>query len=143
MLLVKEREELVAYGKKLITSGLTTGSGGNISIYNRDEGLIAITPSGMDYFETEMDDILIVNIEGDVVEGKHKPSSEIGMHLAFYKKRPDANAVVHTHSLFATAIACMGWTLKPVHYMVAMAGFEVPALMVWCAPIRRFACLKT
>ncbi|HHX19661.1 MAG TPA: L-fuculose-phosphate aldolase [Clostridiaceae bacterium] len=126
MLLVKEREQLVAFGKKLITSDLTTGSGGNISIFNRDEGLIAITPSGMDYFETEVDDILVVNIDGEVVEGKHKPSSETGMHLAFYKERPDANAVVHTHSLFATAVSCMGWTLEPVHYMVAMAGFEVP-----------------
>lgn len=126
MLLVKEREELVAFGKKLITSGLTTGSGGNISIYNSDDGLIAITPSGMDYFQTEPDDILIVDIEGNIIEGKHKPSSETGMHLAFYRKRPDAHAVVHTHSLYATALSCMGWTLKPVHYMVAMAGFEVP-----------------
>lgn len=125
MLLKKERELLVKYGKKLITNGLTKGSGGNISIYNREENLVAITPSGMDYFETEEDDIVIIDIDGNIIEGKHKPSSEIGMHLIFYKNREDANAIVHTHSMYATAVSCMGWTLEPVHYMVGMAGVDV------------------
>lgn len=125
MLLKKERELLVKYGKKLITNGLTKGSGGNISIYNREENLVAITPSGMDYFETEEDDIVIIDIDGNIIEGKHKPSSEIGMHLIFYKTREDANAIVHTHSMYATAVSCMGWTLEPVHYMVGMAGVDV------------------
>ena len=125
MLLKKERELLVKYGKKLITNGLTKGSGGNISIYNREENLVAITPSGMDYFETEEDDIVIIDIDGNIIEGKHKPSSEIGMHLIFYKNREDANSIVHTHSMYATAVSCMGWTLEPVHYMVGMAGIDV------------------
>lgn len=125
MLLMKEREMLVKYGKKLITNGLTKGSGGNISIFNREENLVAITPSGMDYFETEVEDIVIIDLEGNIVEGKHKPSSEIGMHLIFYKDREDANSIVHTHSMYATAVSCMGWTLEPVHYMVGMAGVDV------------------
>jgi len=125
MLLMKEREQLVKFGQKLITSHLTTGSGGNISIYNREEGLIAITPSGMDYFETTVEDILIIDIDGNVIEGTRKGSSETGMHLNFYKHRADANAVVHTHSKYATAVACMGWELKPVHYMVGLAGYDV------------------
>ncbi|NLW41785.1 MAG: fuculose phosphate aldolase, partial [Tissierellia bacterium] len=76
MLLLKERELIQEYGKKLITSGLTTGSGGNISIFNREEGLIAITPSGMDYFEIELEDILVMNIQGEIIQGERKASSE-------------------------------------------------------------------
>lgn len=125
MLLLKERELLVRYGKKLITNGLTKGSGGNISIYKREENLVAITPSGRDYFETEIEDIIIIDLEGNIIEGRNKPSSETGMHLLFYKMREDANAIVHTHSIYATAISCMGWTLEPVHYMVGMAGVDV------------------
>ncbi|HZK00308.1 MAG TPA: L-fuculose-phosphate aldolase [Tissierellaceae bacterium] len=127
MLLLKERELLVDYGKKLLTSGLTTGSGGNISIFNREENLVAITASGLDYFEARVQDVVIVDLEGNIVEAKEdrKASSEIGMHLIFYKNRQDANAIVHTHSKFATAIACMGWNLEPVHYMIGLAGYDV------------------
>lgn len=121
----RERKLIVEYGKKLITNKLTTGSGGNISIYNRDKGLIAITPSGEDYFKTKEEDILIMDIEGNIIEGDKKPSSETGMHLAFYREREDVNSIVHTHSKFATAIACMGWDLKPVHYMIGLAGIDV------------------
>lgn len=125
MLMKKERELIVEHGKKLITNGLTTGSGGNISIFNREEGLVAITPSGLDYFETRIEDILIVDLEGNMIEGSLKPSSETGMHLIFYKNREDANAIVHTHSKFATAISCMGWNLEPVHYLIGFAGYDV------------------
>lgn len=121
----KERTLVVEYGKKLITHNLTTGSGGNISIYNRDKGLVAISPSGLDYFETKPEDVLIVNLDGEIIEGDLKPSSEMGMHLIFYKNREDANAIVHTHSKFATAISCMGWDLKPVHYLIGFAGYDV------------------
>lgn len=125
MLMLKERELIVEHCKKLITNGLTTGSGGNISIYNRELGLVAISPSGQDYFKTEIEDIVIIDLEGKVVEGHLKPSSEWGMHLIFYKNREDANAIVHTHSKYATAISCMGWTLEPVHYLIGMAGYDV------------------
>ncbi|HLR35288.1 MAG TPA: L-fuculose-phosphate aldolase [Tissierellales bacterium] len=121
----KERELIVEYGRKLITHNLTTGSGGNISIFNREKGLVAISPSGLDYFETKPKDIVIVNLDGEVIEGDLKPSSEIGMHLIFYKNREDANAIVHTHSKFATAISSMGWDLKPVHYLIGFAGYDV------------------
>lgn len=125
MLMLGERKLVVSYGKKLITNNLTTGSGGNISIYNREKGLVAISPSGLDYFETKPEDIVIVDLEGKIVDGKLKPSSEMGMHLIFYKNREDANAIVHTHSKFATAISCMGWDLKPVHYLIGFAGYDV------------------
>ncbi len=120
-----EKEQVVRYGKKLIDRRLTTGSGGNISVYNREKNLVAISPSGLDYYETTPEDIVILDIDGTLVEGKHRPSSEAGMHLAFYKNRADVSGIVHTHSKFATAIACMGWELPAVHYLIGMAGHRV------------------
>ena len=120
-----EKEQVVRYGKKLIDRRLTTGSGGNISVYNREKNLVAISPSGLDYYETTPEDIVILDMDGNLVEGKHRPSSESGMHLAFYKNRADVSGIVHTHSKFATAIACMGWELPAVHYLIGMAGHRV------------------
>ncbi len=85
----------------MISSGLTKGTGGNISIFNREQGLVAISPSGLDYYETKPEDVVILNLDGDVVEGERKPSSELDMHLIYYRKREDINALVHTHSPYA------------------------------------------
>ena len=124
-MMMQEKEQVVRYGKKLIDRRLTTGSGGNISVCNREKNLVAISPSGLDYYETTPEDIVILDIDGNLVEGKHRPSSESGMHLAFYKNRADVSGIVHTHSKFATAIACMGWELPAVHYLIGMAGHRV------------------
>jgi L-fuculose-phosphate aldolase len=125
MLLQQERELIVEYGKKLITSGLTKGTGGNISIYNREENLMAISPSGLDYFKTNPEDIVVLDVEGTVIEGNRKASSELGMHSIFYRSREDISAVVHAHSTFATSIACLNWEIPAVHYLVAFAGKNV------------------
>ncbi|WP_270180280.1 L-fuculose-phosphate aldolase [Alkalihalobacillus sp. CinArs1] len=125
MLLVKERRQVVEYGRKIVSSGLTKGTGGNISIYNKEENLVAISPSGLDYFSTEPEDVVIVDLLGEVVEGKRKPSSELDMHLIFYREREDIEAVVHTHSPYAKTIASLGWELPAVSYLVAFAGPNV------------------
>ena len=125
MLLKAEREQIVEYGKKLITSGLTKGTGGNISIYNREHNLMAISPSGIDYFETKPEDIVVLNLEGEIVEGTRKPSSELGMHSIFYQRREDINAIVHTHSPFCTTISALNWDLPAASYLVAYAGPNV------------------
>ena len=132
MLLQKEREEIVAYGKKMISSGLTKGTGGNISIFNREQGLVAISPSGLDYYETKPEDVVILNLDGEVVEGERKPSSELDMHLIYYRNREDINALVHTHS-YAKTIASLGWELPAVSYLIAFAGPNVR-----CAPYKTF-----
>jgi L-fuculose-phosphate aldolase len=126
MQLLEERNAIVEYGRKLITSNLTTGSGGNLSIYNRAEGLIAIKPSGVDYFKMKPEDIVIVRPDGQIVEGDLKPSSEIRFHLALLCYRDNVNAVVHTHQVYATTIACMNWELPAVHYLVGFSGNKVP-----------------
>ena len=133
MLLNEERNLLVDYGKKLITAGLTKGTGGNISVFNKREGLMAISPSGMDYFETKPEDIVLMNLEGKIVDGLRKPSSEWRMHLIFYQNREDVKAVVHTHSMFATTIATLHWDVPPASYLIAYAGKKVP-----CAPYATF-----
>jgi L-fuculose-phosphate aldolase len=126
MRLKTERELIVEYGRKLIASNLTTGSGGNLSIFNRAENLIAIKPSGVDYLIMKPEDVVIVTPEGEIVEGTLTPSSEIRFHLALLNKRKDINSVVHTHQVYATTIACMNWELPAVHYLVGYSGNKVP-----------------
>lgn len=126
MLLQKERDAIITYGRKLITANLTTGSGGNLSIYNRDENLVAIKPSGIEYFDMTPEDIVVMTINGDIVEGNKKPSSEYNFHLGLLRHREDINAVIHTHSVYATTIACLNWELPAVHYLVGFCGNKVP-----------------
>ena len=118
MLLQKQRELVVEYGKKLVTTGLTDGTFGNLSVFDRESGLMAISPSGMDYFLTTPEDVVVTDLDGKVVDGSRKPSSELDLHRLFYQRRPDVNGVVHTHSTFATVLACLGWAIEPVHYLV-------------------------
>ena len=75
MLMQEERELVVEYGKKMSAARLSTGTSGNISIYNAEQGLVAISPSGMDYFSTTPEDVVILDLDGKVVDGKRKPSS--------------------------------------------------------------------
>ncbi len=126
MLLADERNEIVEFGRKLITSQLTTGSGGNLSIFNRDKGLVAIKPTGVDYMKMKPEDVVVVSPSGDIVDGKLKPSSEIRFHLALLNYRKDINAVVHTHQVYATTIACLHWELPAVHYLIGFSGNKVP-----------------
>ena len=126
MQLFTERTAIVEYGKKLLSSQLTTGTGGNLSIYNRKESLIAIKPSGINYNEIRPEDVVIVTPWGELVEGDHVPSSEICFHLALMQARPEINAVVHTHQVYATTLACLHWELPAVHYLVGFSGSKVP-----------------
>ncbi len=122
MLMQKARKELVEFGKKLVTAGLTKGTGGNLSVFDRENGHVAITPSGIDFFEIREEDIVIVDLEGNIVEGERTPSSEIEMHLMPYRTRTDIDAVIHAHTMYATIMACLRWELPATHYMIAVAG---------------------
>lgn len=124
MRFLKEREEIITYGKMMLDKSLTKGSGGNISIYMREAGLMAITPSGIDYYKIKPEDIVIMDLDGNVVEGDKKPSSEHSMHSIFYRDREDINAVVHFHSVYASVLACLQWELPATHYLIAVSGGE-------------------
>ena len=111
------REEVARIARQMISSGLVTGTSGNVSALT-PEGNVLITPSGLDYGQLEPDDVVLVDLEKNVLEGALEPSSETPMHTGIYRARPQVDAVVHTHSRFATTLACLGLEIPPVHYML-------------------------
>lgn len=118
MLMEKERKELVDYGNRMFQDGLVTLTSGNISVYDPETGLMAITPSGIPYPETRPEDIVIMKLDGTIVDGQRKPSSENQLHAAVYRARKDARAVVHTHSMFATVLGIAGEKVEAVHFLL-------------------------
>ena len=138
MLMQEERELIVEYGKKLSTSGLCPGTSGNISIYNAELGYMAISPSGIDYFETKPEDVVITDLEANIIDGNRKPSSEWGLHTTFYKHKPNARAVVHTHSVHCTALSILGEPVRAVHYVIGDANTDI----VPCAPYQTFGTVE-
>jgi L-fuculose-phosphate aldolase len=133
MLLEQERNEVTRFAKHMLESGLVVGTGGNISVYNRKKNLLAITPGSRDYMDLQPEDIIVVNLEEEIIDGTGRPSSEIKLHSIFYKNRDDIDAVVHTHSFNASALSCMNMGLPAIHYMIASAGGELR-----CAPYATF-----
>lgn len=138
MLMKEERKLIVEYGKKLSESGLCPGTSGNISIYNAEKNLMAISPSGIDYFETEAEDVVITDLEANVVDGKRKPSSEWALHTIFYKNKHDIRAVVHTHSVYCTTFAVLGEPIRAVHYVIGDANTDT----IPCAPYCTFGTVQ-
>ena len=128
MILEKEREQVIEYSLKLLTEGLTNGTAGNVSIFNREEGLVAISPTGVNYSELTPEMISIVDLNGKLIEGL-KPSSELEMHMILYRNRGDVNAVIHTHPVYTTVLACLRQDLPAIDYMIAVTG----ATKVKCA----------
>jgi L-fuculose-phosphate aldolase len=129
------RAELVATVKRLDALGLNRGSTGNASVRSGARGAPGcwITPTGMGAAELGADDLVWLGDAGQV-RGAWLPSSEAPFHRAIYAARPDLNAVVHLHSVHATALACLRRKLPAFHYMVAVAGGDdVP-----CTPYHLF-----
>lgn len=116
---------------KMNEIGINQGTSGNVSARNSD-GFI-ITPSGMAYEALEPTDIVQMSPQGEY-EGNLKPSSEWLFHRDIYLARPDVGAIIHTHSKFATTLACMRRDLPPFHYMIGVAGGP----NVRCAPYATF-----
>ena len=99
------KEKLLHVTKKCYEKKLLTGISGNVSCFDRTSGIIAITPSSLPYDEMEAADIVCIDIEGNILSGPGRPSSEWPMHTLVYKERPDISAQIHTHSTYATAFA--------------------------------------
>ena len=128
MILEKERKQVIEYSLKLLSEGLTNGTAGNVSIFNREEGLVAISPTGVNYSELTPEMISVVDLDGKLIEGL-KPSSELEMHMILYRNRGDVNAVIHTHPVYTTVLACLREDLPAIDYMIAVTG----ATKVRCA----------
>lgn len=102
------RQELVRLHAELPRHQLVVWTGGNVSARDADTGLIAIKPSGVRYEDLTAASMVVLDLDGTVVEGNLKPSSDTASHLYVYRHRPDVNGVVHTHSRYATAFAAVG-----------------------------------
>lgn len=111
------KEQVARTAREMSASSLVTGTSGNVSV-RTPESEVLITPSGLDYSQLELDDVVLVTVEGEIMEGSLAPSSETPMHTGIYRSRPEVGAVVHTHARFATTLACLGWEIPPVHYML-------------------------
>jgi len=115
---------------RMSRSGMAPATWGNVSARDPETGLVAITPSGMPYESLRPEDICLVDLEGNHVECPWKPSVETPLHLVFYRAKPWCNAVVHTHSLYATAFAALGMEIPVVVATLASAAGG----SVRCAP---------
>lgn len=102
---LKERKEVMDTAKEISKAKLVSGTWGNVSIRIENEPLIVITPSGMTYSTMTVEDMVLMNLQGKVLEGDWKPSIETPLHTSIYKSRPDVNAIVHVHSLYTTIFA--------------------------------------
>ena len=126
-----EREQLLTIAQKLIATGLNKGTAGNASV--RCEGGFLVTPSGMAVEEMRDNSMVKMQFDGSF-EAEKIPSSEWRFHRDILASRADINAVIHTHSMFATTLACLHKVIPPFHYMIAVVGGDT----IRCAPYALF-----
>ena len=118
------KEEVIKFAKKLNTTNLSPLRSGNISVrakVNNFDGFL-ITPSGKKYETLKTDEIVFVSLNGEYVDNGQIPSSEWKFHQDIYLNKEQAKAIVHAHSLYATAVSAFGKPIPAFHYMVAIAG---------------------
>jgi len=125
------REQMVAAARRLDALGLNRGTSGNIGLRSGDRFLV--TPSGVPVDELSPDGMVEMDFSGAVI-GTGRPSSEWRIHRDILDARPDIQAVVHTHSRYATSLACLHRGIPPFHYMIAVAGGD----SIRCAPYALF-----
>lgn len=129
--MLKEREHLLSITRKLSESGLNRGTSGNVSVRVAD-GLL-VTPSGMEVEAMTPHDMVLMDKHAKF-HGERQPSSEWRFHHDILKARPEIGAVIHTHSMFATTLACLHRDIPPFHYMIALTGADT----IRCAPYALF-----
>ncbi len=132
----EQRREIVKACQDMNRRGINQGTSGNISVRVK-EGFL-LTPSGMAYEEMKPADIVLMKKDASHI-GSRKPSSEWRFHHALMAKRPEIGAVVHTHSMFATTLSCLGMEIPAVHYMIAAAGGNT----IRCAPYATYGTPET
>jgi L-ribulose-5-phosphate 4-epimerase len=127
MALNELRELVCRLNQQLPHEHLVVWTSGNVSARDPLTNLVVIKPSGVAYDELTPDNMVVVDLDGAIVEGNRKPSSDTGAHLYVYRHRADVGGIVHTHSTFATAFAAAGIPIKP--YLTAICdefGGEIP-----------------
>ena len=126
-----QREKLLETSRQLVARGLNKGTSGNASVRVQDGMLI--TPTGIEVEAMTPRDMVWMDGE-DRVHGERQPSSEWYFHRDILQARPEINAVLHTHSVFATTLACLHQEIPPFHYMIAVTGSD----RIRCAPYALF-----
>ena len=125
----KEKKTVLETSRKILDRGLVVGTAGNVSIRLPSENgqqLLAITPSMQLYDSLHVDDIQILDFKTQKVEGSLEPSMETGLHIGIYRERRDVNAIIHTHSVFASAVSVTGNSIPPIlDDQVAFLGGEI------------------
>jgi L-fuculose-phosphate aldolase len=121
-MLERERKRVAEAARRLAAEGLVTGTAGNVS--ERAGELIAVTPTGAELQTLTAEAVVVVDLEGEPVDGDLAPTSELGLHLGVYE-RYDAGGVVHTHAPFATALSCVIDELPVIHYQMLGLGGTV------------------
>lgn len=124
MLYEAERAQIAGAARTMLESGLVVNTSGNVSIRLGDH--VAITPSGCAYDELSAEDIVILDLDGNAVEGDLLASSETPLHLSVYAADAGTRAIVHTHSVYATAVSTLVETLPAIHYQITDLGGPVP-----------------
>ena len=119
-----QRLEIAKTALSLKTTRLVVNTSGNASIRTGEH--IIITPNATPYEDIKAEDICVVNLDGSWVDGERLPSSETPLHLAVYNANPDIKAIVHTHSVHATAVSIITNTLPAIHYQMVDLGGEIP-----------------
>ncbi len=132
------RRRLIAAAVRMGAGGLNRGCAGNLSVRTSAEGEdgeagFLITPTGMPYDTLQGEDLVFMRFDG-TSRGRRKPSSEWRFHRDLYQARPEAGAILHAHSPFATSLACLRRDIPPFHYMIARFGGD----SVRCAPYATF-----
>lgn len=125
MMLESLRNEVCRLHAELPKNNLVTWTSGNVSGRDPESGLVVIKPSGVYYQDLTPDKMVVVDLDGKIVEGKFKPSSDTAAHLFVYRNRPDLFGMVHTHSPFATAFAANGKSI-PVYLTAICDEFGGP-----------------
>jgi len=105
---------IVDTGRELYKQNLTIGTWGNISVLDPETDLVYIKPSGMDYNEITLEDVIVVDKQGKIIEGFRKPSIEMPMHLSIYNTRKDVGAIVHYHPIYSSVLAVTGFSLPGI-----------------------------
>jgi len=114
VLLVEQRKRVVEAGMEALRRGIVHGTAGNFSERDRETGLIAISPSGIPYPDTTIEDVVVVDDHGNVVEGHRRPSSETPMHTMVMRVFDQIDAIVHTHSHYSTVVSTIRPYLPPL-----------------------------
>lgn len=123
---INEKKEVLEVARSMFEKGLVAGTSGNVSMRLAEEELLAITPSRKAYDMLTVDDIQVIDFEGEPVEGELIPSSEALLHIDIYRARKDVRAVVHTHSIFASILAVARLEIPPIlDEQVILTGGEV------------------